>query len=185
VRRPALGLLGANLWYIRQVISVLWQLIRPAALVLAAQGVFLALTVFRPGHHALHQMREAPPMWLSISFRIFWYGSVVGAPGVSLFDAVIYFFAAYCGVQRTRLIRTGVLTAAATSLVGFVVLFAAAAIVTPSLAVALFAKPFLFLILSAYLVVPLAYAVLVGVLAGNFSRWVAPHARRTTALPPA
>ena len=185
VRRPALGPLRADVWYIRQVVSVLWRLIWPGALVLAAQGVFLALTVFHPGHHAPHPAREAPPLWLSLTFSVFWYGSVVGAPGVSLLDATIYFVAACRGVQRTRLIRTGAIAAAATSVVGFAVLFTSAALVTPGLAVALLVNPPLLLILSAYLLVPLSYAVLVGAVAGIFARWILPLRGRTTALPPA
>jgi hypothetical protein len=179
VRRRTLGLLGADVWCIRQVISVLWRLIWPAALVLAAQAVFLALTVFRPGHHAPHPIREAPPMWLSLTFQLFWYGSIVGAPGVSLFDGAVYFVAAYRGVQRTRLIRTGIIAGAASSLVGFVVLYASAAVVTPSLAMALLANPALSLIVSVHLLIVQAYAALVGTLAGTFSRWVAVPRRAT------
>jgi hypothetical protein len=41
-RSPVLGALRADLWYTGQVLSLLWRLIRPAALVLAVQGVFLA-----------------------------------------------------------------------------------------------------------------------------------------------
>ncbi len=171
MRSPLLGPLRANAWYIGQALSMLWRLIRPGALVLAAQGVFLALTVFRPGHHAPHQ--EPLPMWVALPFGMLWYGSVVGTPGVSLLDAAIYFVAAYRGVQRTGLIRTGVLVAAASSFVGLSVLFTAAAIVTPGLAAALLEHPALLLILSVYLLVPLTYAALVGTLAGTFSRWVA------------
>jgi hypothetical protein len=46
----------ANVWYIVQVFSILWRLIQPAVLAMAAQSVFLALTVFRPGHHAPHPL---------------------------------------------------------------------------------------------------------------------------------
>jgi hypothetical protein len=115
-RRPALGPLGAKIWYTAQVLSMLWRLIQPAALVLAAQGVFLAVKVFRPGHHALHH--EAAPMWVALPLGVVWYGSLVGTPGVSLLDAAIYFFVAYRGVQRTGLIRTGAFVAAASSFVG-------------------------------------------------------------------
>jgi hypothetical protein len=169
-RSPVLGALRANLWYTGQVLSLLWRLIRPAALVLAVQGVFLALTVFRPGHHAPHQ---APaPMWVVLPFRVVWYGSIVGTPGVSLLDATIYFLVAYRGVKRTGLIKTGALVATASSFVGLGVLFSAAAVVTPGLAVALLADPALVLILSVYLLVPLSYAALVGTVAGTFSRWL-------------
>lgn len=170
VRRAALGVVRADVWCIGQVISVLWRLIWPGALVLAAQGVFLALTVFRPGHHAPHPISEAPALWLSLTFKIFWYGSIAGAPGVSLFDAAIYFFSACRGVQRTGLVRTAVIAAAASSLVGFVAVYVAAAIVTPRLAVALLDNPALVLILSVHLLIVLTYAVAVGMLAGSVSR---------------
>jgi hypothetical protein len=182
VRAPALGSLGANVWYIGQVLSMLWRLIRPAALMLAVQGVFLAMTVFRPGHHAPHH--DPAPMWVALPFGVLWYGSIVGAPGVSLLDAAIYSFVAYRGVQRTGLIRTGGLVAAASSFVGSVILFTAAAIVTPGLALALFENPALLLILSVYLLVPLAYSTLIGLSSGSIVRYLVPSTRHPVALPP-
>jgi hypothetical protein len=178
VRRPSLGAVRANVWYIAQVFSILWRLIRPGALVLAVQSVILALTVFRPGHHAPHQSSLAQPTLVSAAISIVWYGSIVGAPGISILDAAIYFLTGFHGVQRTRLIRTGVLLAAVTSVVGFLVLFIAAAMITPSLAVALFAQPSLLLILSVYLAVPLGYSAMVGLLAGIVGRWVRPRSDR-------
>ena len=172
VRRPALGAVGANAWYLTQTASVLWRLMWPAAALLVAQSVFLALTVFQPGHHAPHSILDAPPVWLAVSFRFVWYGSLVGAPGVSLFDAAIYFVAAYAAVQRTRLIKTAVLISALTSIVGFATLFATAAVVTPSLAVGLLEHPVLLLILSTYFVIPLAYAAAIGALAGSLGSWL-------------
>jgi hypothetical protein len=174
-RRPSLGALRANVWYITQVFSILWRLIRPGALV---QSVILALTVFRPGHHAPHQSSLAQPTFVSAAISIVWYGSIVGAPGISILDAAIYFLTGFRGVQRTRLISTGVLLAAVTSVVGSLVLFIAAAMITPSLAVALFAQPSLLLILSVYLAVPLGYSALVGLLAGVVGRWVRPRSDR-------
>lgn len=47
----------------------------------------------------------------------------------------------YHGSQRTRLIRTGIVAAGSTSLVGFTTLFAAAAIRTPSLVMGPIANP--------------------------------------------
>jgi hypothetical protein len=71
-------------------------------------------------------------------------------------------------------LETGALVATASSFVG--VLFSAAAVVTPGLAVALLAEPALVLILSVYLLVPRSYAALVGTVAGTFSRWLRlPH----------
>jgi hypothetical protein len=106
-----------------------------------------------------------------------WFGSIVGAPGVSLLDAAIYFATAYRGVQQTRLVKTGVIAAAATSVVGFVVLFAAAAMITPNLAFAVLAQPSVLLILSAYLAIPLAYSILIGSLGGTISRLSSPRPR--------
>jgi hypothetical protein len=179
-RRPSLGAVRANVWYIVQVLSILWRLIQPAALVLAAQSVFLALTVFRPGHHAAHQSPLGLPTFASITLSIVWYGSIVGTPGVSILDAAIYFLISFCGVQRTRRIGTGVLLAAVTSGVGLLVLFIAAAIITPGLAVALVAQPLLLLILSVYLAVPLAYSIVIGLLAGIVGRWMAPRSYQAT-----
>ena len=179
-RRPSLGAVRANGWYVVQVLSILWRLIQPAALVLAAQGVFLALTVFRPGHHASHPGPLGSPAATTLS--IVWYGSIVGTPGVSIFDAAIYFLISYRGAQRTRRVGTGVLLAAATSGVGLLVLFAAAAIITPGLAMAPIERPVLLLILSAYGAVPLAYSILIGLLAGIVGRWMAPRADQATRI---
>ena len=123
-------------------------------------------------------------MWLTLPVGVFWYGSIVGTPGVSLLDATIYFFVAYRGVQRTGLIRTGVLVAAASSFVGLIILFTAAAVATPGLALALFANPPLLLILSVYVLVPLIYSVLIGLLSGAIARYLAPATHHSVALPP-
>jgi hypothetical protein len=117
-----------------------------------------------------------------ITLSIVWYGSVVGTPGVSIFDAGIYFLISYRGVQRTRRIGTGVVLAAATSGVGLLVLFAAAAIITPGLAVALAKQPLFLSILSVYCAVPLAYSILIGLLAGIVGRWMAPHSDPATRI---
>jgi hypothetical protein len=36
-------------------------------------------------------------MWVVLPFRVVWYGSIIGTPGVSLLDATIYFLVAYRG----------------------------------------------------------------------------------------
>jgi hypothetical protein len=173
-RRPSLGALRANIWYIKHVLSVLWQLIRPSALVLAGTSFLLALTVFRPGHHAVQHSPEMPPLLLSLLVKGLWYGSIVPCPGTSLLDALIYFCAGYYGFQQTRLIRAGLLGAAATSIVGTTVLFAAAAMITPGLVLAVAVNPLLLLIFSVYLLVPLGYAVLMGAMGGVVGRWLPP-----------
>jgi hypothetical protein len=174
-RYPALGALRANAWYFKHALSVLWYLIRPYALVLAVQSILLALTVFRPGHHAANFRPEINHTILTLmTIQSLLYGSIAPTPGVSLFDALVYFLAAYHGVHRTRLVRAGMLAAGGTCFIGFTVLFAAAAIITPGLVVAPFVNPFIFVVLSAYLLIPMGYAVLLGALAGVVGRWVVP-----------
>src|SRR5690242_12756450 len=41
-RRPSLGAIRANAWYIKQVSSVWWRVVRPFAAVLIAQSVLLS-----------------------------------------------------------------------------------------------------------------------------------------------
>jgi hypothetical protein len=173
-RRPTLGALRGNIWYIKHVLSVLSRLIQPYALALIGPCILLALTVFRPGHHAVHHSPETPPMFLSLMVKGLWYGSIVPCPGTSLLDALIYFCAGYHGFQRTRLIKAGLLSAAATSIVGTTVLFAAAAMITPGLVLDVVVNPLLLLIFSVYLLIPLGYAALLGALSGIVGRWLPP-----------
>jgi hypothetical protein len=180
-RRPSLGAVRANVWYIVQVFSILWRHIQPAALVMAAQSVFLAFTVFRPGHHAPHPPVGSPTLG-SIALPIVWYGSLVGTPGVSLFDAAVYFLVSYRGVHRSRRIVTGMLLAAVTSGVAMLVLLTAATIITPALAMAVIEHPLLLLIVAVYVAIPLAYSVLIGLLAGIVGHWMAPRADQATRI---
>jgi hypothetical protein len=165
VRRPALGATGAAAWYLKHVLSVLWHLIRPSALALAAVTL-LFLIVNRPSREAF-----------------VWYGSPIAAPGVSLLHGLVYLWTGYHGSQRTRLIKTGMLTAAATSLVGFAVLFITAAVSSPGLILAPFSQPFIFVILATLLLLALGYGVLVGALGGVIGRWVGPVAGHVRFLP--
>ncbi len=182
VRRPALGPVGADVWYIAQVGSILWQLIGVGASIVAAQSVMLALTVFRPGHHAppspdaVSVMRSMP--WLALSVRAVWFGSVLPAPGLSALDALIYAGVACYAATRSGLARTGIVSAAATSVAGSVVLFAAAACITPGLVAAVFEHPALLLILSVYVLVPLLYSVAWGVVGGLAGRTIATRTPR-------
>jgi hypothetical protein len=98
----------------------------------------------------------------------------VPAPGLSLVHALIYLWAGYHCSRRTRLIRSGMLAAAATSLIGFTVFFAVALIGTPGLIVAPFSDPFIFVILSVLLLLALGYGVVVGTVGGAIGRWLSP-----------
>jgi hypothetical protein len=60
-KHPLLGAIRANVWYVKQVVSVLWPLIRPSVLAMAG----LAL--------------------LSVTVTIPWNVRLVPAPGISLF----------------------------------------------------------------------------------------------------
>ena len=159
-KQPVLGTRRANLWYVRHVLSVLWRLVRPCALAIAALTL-LMLAVNRASRDAF-----------------VWYGSVVQAPGVSLLHALIYSWAGFYASHRTRLIKTGMLAAAITSAVGFTVLFTSAAIATPGLMLVPFRQPFVFVILSTLLLIALGYGVAVGTLGSIIGRWVPPGAAR-------
>jgi hypothetical protein len=153
-RYPALGAFHANAWYIKHVLSVLWHLIRPCALALT--GLTLA----------------------SLMVKALWYGSLVPAPGLSLLNALIYLWAGYIASRRTRLVKTGMLAAGATSFVGLFVFFTAAAIRAPGLVLAPLANPFIFVILSILMLQGLAYGVLMGAVGGVISTRFGPVAPR-------
>src|SRR5215471_19330193 len=69
IRRPSLGPLRANAWYIKHVVSILWHVMWPWAV---AIGVLRILSFPLPSG---------------------WNPSLVPAPGVSLLDALIFLFA--------------------------------------------------------------------------------------------
>lgn len=158
---------------------MLWLTIWPFALVIAIQSVILALTVFRPGHHAPHSSQAAPPTLVSLVVRALWYGSVAGEPGLSLFDATIYVGVAYLAVQRTRLVRTGLTAGAAVGIVGVGVLFSAAAAITPGLMLAVLQHPLLIMILFVHAALPFVYSLMWGV-AGGLLAVATPERRRLT-----
>ena len=173
-RRPSLGAVRANTWYLKHVCSVLWQLIRPCAVVLVGTNllrVFLGISA--------EWFAAAPrPTMVALLARGLFYGSLVQAPGVSLSDAVIYLWAGYRGFQRTRLIKTGMLTAGGTGFIGFTILFTAIAIRTPGLLLAPFSNPFIFVILATLTLIALGYGALMGALGAIVGRWTAPDAPR-------
>ena len=157
VRRPQLGAIRANAWYVKQMLSVLWRLLWPCLFVLTA------LTL------------------LSLKIKALWYGSLVQAPLVSLADALIYVWGGYYASRRTGLIRTGIIVAGATSLIAFTILFTSLAILNPSLLVAPFTKPFIVFILSVMLLLALSVGIVAGTVGGVFGKWLGrPMAPRVT-----
>jgi hypothetical protein len=172
VRRPSLGALRANIWYLKHVLSMLWHLIRPCALVLVGTNVLRVLLGVSGEWFA---SSPRPMTILALMARGLWYGSLVQAPGVSLSDALIYVWAGYVGFRRTRLVKTGMLAAGGTSFVGFAILFTAIAIGTPGLLLAPFSNPFIFVILATLLLIALGYAVLVGAMGATSAAMAIAH----------
>ena len=157
VRRPQLGAIRANAWYVKQMLSVLWRLLWPCLFALTA------LTL------------------LSLKIKALWYGSLVQAPLVSLADALLYVWGGYYASRRTGLIRTGIIVAGATSLIAFTILFTSLAILNPSLLVAPFTKPFIVFILSVMLLLALSVGIVAGTVGGVFGKWLGrPMAPRVT-----
>src|SRR5690242_6847164 len=117
---------------------VLWHLIRPCALVLIGINVVRVLLGVST---AWFFGTSAPITAVALIARGLWYGSIVQAPGLAFVDAAIYLWAGYRGFRRTHLLRTGVVAAGSTSLIGFTMLFSSLAITTPALLLAPFSKP--------------------------------------------
>jgi hypothetical protein len=169
-KRPSLGAVRANIWYLGHVLSVLWYLIRPCALIVMGLNVLrVLLTVSRDWFASV-----ADPTVSALMARGLWYGSVVQAPGLSLADALIYLWAGYHGFRRTRLVTTGMIAAGGTSFIGFTILFAALAIRTPALLLAPFSNPFIFVILATFSLMDLGYGAIVGAVGAIIGRWTTP-----------
>lgn len=149
-RRPRLGRLRADAWYVKQVLSVLWRVIWPCVVAITAERI------------------------LSFPLPYGWNPSLVPAPGVSLLDALIFFWAGYYGSRRTGRLRTGIITAGATSFIGFAMFFVYAAITTPRLLLSPFEKPFIFVIVSILVVLALGFGIVTGTVGAAVGRWLPP-----------
>ena len=148
-RYPALGELRADAWYIKHVLSVLLRLTWPYVFAVGA----LALIPF------------------AIQKRL----SPVPAPAISLFHCVIYLWAGYQGSHRTRLTRTGMLSATVTSFFAIAFTLAFFAIQTPGLLLAPFSNPFIFVILSTLVLMALGCGILMGTIGALVGRWSRPN----------
>lgn len=145
--------------------SLLWQRIWPCVLTLVLVQVVFGVLL---SHEAFYAD--------SIPFRVLkglWYGSPAQAPGISLFDAAIYAWAAYRAARHGAQLKAGILAGAATSVIGLVALFLALAMITPGLVLAPFMTPFIWVILSTFLSIALGYGILFGILGGALGRGVA------------
>jgi hypothetical protein len=151
-KRPVLGKVRSNAWYIKQVLSMLLRLVCPCALVVAALTVVL----------------------LTLQGINVGYGSLLPAPGLSLAHVLVYLWAGYHGSRRTRLIKTGMLTAGVTGALGVTAFFGTVAATRPGLIVAPFSTPFIFVILSIYLLLGLSYGMFWGGLGGVIGKFLPP-----------
>ena len=147
VRRPSLGRVRANMWYVRHVVSVLWRVMWPFAVTIVVIRV-----VFFP------VPAGANP-------------SLVPAPGVSLVDALVLAWAGYHGARRTGRIGTGIVIAITTSLVGFVTFCAYALVGAPGLFLAPFEKPFIVVIGSILLLMAAGFGLAAGLVGAAAERW--------------
>ena len=148
VRRPSLGRWRADLWYGAQVLSVLWRLIWPCAAAISA-AILLTLALPRG-----------------------WNPGLVPAPGVSVLDAVVLFGAGCYGALRAGRAVTGIVTAVATSLIGFSLFFVYAAVTRPGLLLAPFLDPFIFVILAELLAIAVSFGAGAGLAGALVGRWL-------------
>ena len=154
VRCPSLGPLRADVWYMKQVLSVLWRVAWPCVVAIIALRI------------------------VSFPLPRGWNPSLVPAPGVSLLDALVFTWAGYYGSQKTGLFITGVVMASVTSLVGFTTFFIYAAVTSPSLLLSPFEKPFIFVIVATLLGLALGFGVAAGIVGAAVGRWLPPSYSR-------
>ena len=147
VRRPALGALRADAWYVGHVLSVFWRLLWPFAIAMIA----------------LHELNRL--VWLPNA-------SLIQAPGVSAQDATLCLLAGYYASQRTGLIRAGVILAGAINAMVVATVFVILAIKEPGLVLLLFRSPGFIFFPSVYLLIGLGFGVAVGSVAGVVGRWL-------------
>ena len=155
VRRPSLGQLRADAWYVTHVLSVLWRVVWPCVVAIAALRI------------------------LSFALPPGWNPSLVPAPGTSVLDALVILWAGYYGSQRTGRVSTGIVISTVTSLLGFKMFFLYAAITRPSLLLAPFENPFIFVIMAVLLGIALGFGITAGIAGAAVGRWLPPSRWRT------
>ena len=153
VKYPSRGHLRADAWYVRQVLSILWRVVWPFVVAIAALRI------------------------LSFPLPRGWNPSLVPAPGVSLLDGLVFLWAGYYGSQRTGRVGTGILVAIVTSLLGFTVFCVCAAITTPNILLAPFEKPFIFVIVGTLMAIALGFGIAAGTAGAAAGRWWPPRRR--------
>ena len=159
VKRPALGAAWAGAWYTSQVLGLLGRLVWPLALVLVLARLGLAAFMLFPLAGG-------------------WNPSLVPAPNVSLLDALVFIAAGYAGARRTGRVVTGVVSAAALSLIDFALFTGVAVSLVPGLFQAIAAKPFILVIGTTFFAMAVVFAVTLGAVGAIIGRW---HAGATAA----
>lgn len=151
VKRPLLGQRRADAWYIAQTLSVLWRVVWPCV---------VAIVVLRI---------------LSFPLPRGWNPSLVPTPGASVLDAAIFVWAGYYGSQRSGRLTTGIVTATVTSVIGFTTFFVYAALTRPTLLLAPFENPFIFVIMTILLAIAVAIGIVAGMAGAVAGRWLPPN----------
>src|SRR5579864_723262 len=134
VRRPALGVLRADAWYVGHVLSVFFRLLWPFAIAMIAL-------------HEFNRLVALPN------------ASLFQAPGVSAQDATLCLLAGYSASQRTGLIRAGAILAGAINAMVVAAVFVVMAIKGPGLVLLLFPHPGFIFFPSVYLLIGLGFGV--------------------------
>jgi len=152
VRRPSLGRLRADAWYVRHVLSVVGRPVWPFALAIVAVKSVLAAFMLFP-----------------LSGR--WNPSLVPAPNVSLLDAMFFLGAGYYGARRTGRLATGVVNSGALSLIDFAMFAAYATLAFPTLFASISEKPFILVIGCIFLAIAAAFALTLGAVGAAVGAW--------------
>jgi len=155
VKRPTQGAFRANVWYVNQVLTVVSRLVWPGVATMTALSL------------------------LSLAIKLPWRYSLVQAPGVSVLDAVVCAWAGFYASRRTRLIRTGMMTAAITGLFAPGIFLTAAAVRDPALLLVPFSKPFIFVILFTLSLIAISFGIVLGAFGAALARCL-PLAGRTS-----
>jgi len=142
---------------VKQVLSVSWRLVWPCVLTMTAVTVF------------------------SLAIKLPWRYSLVQAPGVSMLDAAVCLWAGYYTARRTRLVRTGILSAGLLGILPPGIFLGVAAAREPALLLVPFAKPFIFVILFTVISLAIGFAVMLGALGAAVGGWLPPMPRKTHA----
>jgi hypothetical protein len=142
VRRPSLGRLRADVWYVLHVLSVAGRPVWPFALALVA--VKLVLAAF---------------MLLPLSG---WNPSLIPAPNVSLLDALFFLGAGYYAARRTGRVATGIVSSGLLGLIDFAIFAAYVTLGVPTLFASIVEKPFILVIGSVFLAIAATFALTLG-----------------------